>query len=260
MLSTVIRDAYRESEAKDVADAVEDLCSPEDSYGWASAGVYCFWAVDTRQPLYIGLAVDLGSRFQQHNGLKPCDPRGCKVEQIKQHFRQHELLGYSVLVQTPLDQPVIARNEGDLRNSSNPDLEESIELVEAGRDRIVLAEGALIEACIKQLGIRPPWNKIGGSIEGRKRSIIEHFDFVRWLVAQQHPPFIARRTLRQLSGNPHQEGFEEDLHAARMRMMMHGLTFDEAIDWLGTVGEFQAGRVQNMRQGGYLTQRVPFDD
>jgi hypothetical protein len=259
MLSTVIRDSYRESEAQQIADALEELCSPEDNYGWASAGIYCFWSIETRQPLYVGLAVDLGSRFQQHNGLKPCAPNACKVEQIRQHFREHEFLGYSVLVQTPLDQPMIARNKIEITEKSHPDLKESIELVEAGRDRIVLAEGAIIEACMKQLGVRPPWNKIGGSLEGQERSVIEHYDFVKWMVAQEHPPFVARFTLRQIAANPEQEGFEEDLHAARMRMMMNGISFDRALEWLPTVGEIQAARVNNMRTSGYLTGKVPFE-
>ena len=73
--------------------------SPEDIYGWASAGIYCFWDIQTRQPLYIGLAVDLGSHFQQHNGLKQCDPRGCKLQRIQQYFSEYEAIGYSVLVQ-----------------------------------------------------------------------------------------------------------------------------------------------------------------
>lgn len=46
------------------ANAIDDLCSPKDNYGWASAGIYCFW-------VYIGLAGDLAERFKQHNGILP---------------------------------------------------------------------------------------------------------------------------------------------------------------------------------------------
>ena len=43
MFGTVIIDAYRKEEALEMADAIDDLCSPTDNYGWASAGIYCFW-------------------------------------------------------------------------------------------------------------------------------------------------------------------------------------------------------------------------
>ena len=40
MFGTVIIDAYRKEEALEMADAIDDLCSPTDNYGWASAGIY----------------------------------------------------------------------------------------------------------------------------------------------------------------------------------------------------------------------------
>lgn len=43
MFGTVIIDAYRESEKQQMAYAIDDLCCPTDNYGWASAGIYCFW-------------------------------------------------------------------------------------------------------------------------------------------------------------------------------------------------------------------------
>ena len=43
MFGTVIIDAYRKDEAMEMANAIDDLCSPNDTYGWASAGIYCFW-------------------------------------------------------------------------------------------------------------------------------------------------------------------------------------------------------------------------
>ena len=43
MFGTVIIDAYRKEETRELAEAIEDLCSPNDNYGWASAGIYCFW-------------------------------------------------------------------------------------------------------------------------------------------------------------------------------------------------------------------------
>lgn len=43
MFGTVIIDAYRKEEILEMSNAIDDLCSPTDSCGWASAGIYCFW-------------------------------------------------------------------------------------------------------------------------------------------------------------------------------------------------------------------------
>ena len=56
MFGTVIMDAYRKEEAWEMAKAIDDLCSPTDNYGWASAGIYCFWDYYAEAVLYIGLA------------------------------------------------------------------------------------------------------------------------------------------------------------------------------------------------------------
>lgn len=39
MFGTVIIDAYRKEEAMEMANAIDDLCSPKDNYSWASAGI-----------------------------------------------------------------------------------------------------------------------------------------------------------------------------------------------------------------------------
>ena len=56
MFGTVIIDAYRKEETLELADAIDDLCSPKDNNGWASAGIYCFWDYYAEAVLYIGLA------------------------------------------------------------------------------------------------------------------------------------------------------------------------------------------------------------
>lgn len=43
MLATVIGDMYGRDQVGYVALAMTDLCSPFDTYGWSSAGVYMFW-------------------------------------------------------------------------------------------------------------------------------------------------------------------------------------------------------------------------
>lgn len=49
MFGTVIVDAYKKSETTEIATAIDDLCCPTDNYGWASAGIYCFWDYNTHK-------------------------------------------------------------------------------------------------------------------------------------------------------------------------------------------------------------------
>jgi hypothetical protein len=259
MLSTCIRDVFRTDERSAITAALDELCAPTDSYGWASAGIYCFWNPDTHEALYIGLAVDLATRFKQHTGLTSCPTHSCKREMIDQYFGTHDRLGYSILVQTPLDQPIFAANRGQLPDDLTPDLEESIELVEVGRDRIKLSEGALIEACVKNLGKRPPWNRIGGSKEGQEVSLLQHFNFIRWLVADIDEPFVARSTLREIAADPELEGIEEVLHAARM-LGMAGMPLTKAVEFLcSDPTSIQRYRFDRMAQLHYLARRAPFN-
>lgn len=97
MFGTVIIDAYTKDETEALAYAIDDICCPSDNYGWASAGIYCFWDYNTHEVLYIGLASDLYERFRQHNGLLPMQNEGCKYKQIQEYFISHTKLGYSIL-------------------------------------------------------------------------------------------------------------------------------------------------------------------
>ncbi|MDP9387024.1 MAG: GIY-YIG nuclease family protein [Actinomycetota bacterium] len=83
MLGTVILDAYSADRAQEMAAAIDCLCPPDASGPFAASGLYAFWDVASRDLLYIGRSNDLGIRFRQHNGLMPCPPAACKVEQIR---------------------------------------------------------------------------------------------------------------------------------------------------------------------------------
>lgn len=87
MFGTIILDAYCLDETKSMAEFIDEICSPLDTVGWASAGIYSFWNYDTRELLYIGLASDLYVRFKQHNGLLPIDDNACKYQQIQDYFK-----------------------------------------------------------------------------------------------------------------------------------------------------------------------------
>ena len=110
MFGTVIMDAYRQSETEELAVAIDDLCNPNDSYGWASAGIYCFWDYYAEEVLYLGLAGDLAERFKQHNGILPLK-QGSKQAYIEKYFSCNETLGFSIFVQSPLSQPLVHRNK-----------------------------------------------------------------------------------------------------------------------------------------------------
>ncbi len=87
MFGTIILDSYSNRETENLAAAIDDLCSPKDSYGWSSSGIYSFWDFETKEILYIGLASDLSNRFKQHNGLISESNRGNKYTEITNYFR-----------------------------------------------------------------------------------------------------------------------------------------------------------------------------
>ena len=64
MLGTIILQSYRKEEIKKVAESLNELCHPNENYGWASAGVYAYWNYRTHEVLYIGLASDLTPKIQ----------------------------------------------------------------------------------------------------------------------------------------------------------------------------------------------------
>ena len=48
LFGTIIMDSYKKNEIKTVAEYLEEICSPQDSYGWSSAGIYSFWDYESR--------------------------------------------------------------------------------------------------------------------------------------------------------------------------------------------------------------------
>ena len=120
MLRTIILDAYKENEKGKIAHALNELCSPRDNYGWASAGIYCYWNYYTHETYYIGLAVDLAERFKQHNGFYPkIDTKTCKKKEIDNYFRSEEKLGFSIIVQSPLSQPITSKLKDEYKDFFN---------------------------------------------------------------------------------------------------------------------------------------------
>ncbi|MCT4646118.1 MAG: hypothetical protein N4A74_14115 [Carboxylicivirga sp.] len=258
MFGTVIIDAYRKEETNEIATALEDITSPKDSYGWASAGIYCFWDYYSEAILYIGLASDLCERLKQHNGILPVDASSCKIEQINKYFESNERLGYSIFVQSPLSQPLTHRNKKmyqKIAEETDSPIEDMIS--EQGRDDIKKVEGILIEAFKREYGIFPPWNKVGGSISGQSDVRPNNINIVKSFCTPDNyarNPIVSRSTLRELSENPTFLAFENDLHAVRMNMMLFGMDYPKALEVCKRFDTY--GSFKRIEDNNYMKKRL----
>lgn len=255
MLATVIFDVFSADRSAEMAAAIDDLCAPEGGGTFASSGLYAFWDPDTRDLLYIGLARDLGIRFRQHTGLISCDPKYCKVGYVNAYFAQRQLLGYSVMPQSPLDQADCARARADFSGRALAALKD---LSKNGVDEITRAEGQLIRAHLDKTGSLPPWNHIGGSASGAAMATADTQPMLDYLRARYRGALTARRTLRELAADATAEWFESLLHVARFEMLMqHGAASDELlhaeVERLSTGrGWFGSNDFRQILDAGYL--------
>lgn len=260
MLSTVALDAYRVDQAQELAQAIDDICPPEGGGPFGPAGLYGFWDPESKHLFYIGLARDLGIRFRQHNGLVACAPKNCKCEQISAWFGSHQLIGYSIVLMSPLDQSSTLRAKGPYRH----DVDARMTLEEHGAltsDEVRMAEGQLLQAYVDQHGELPPWNRIGGSQSGRARvtsNVTPMLDIIR---ARYVHALTARRQVRELAADPCASRWENLLHVARYEMLIrHGAGGEDLLrrqveemaarpDWTG------AGGFRELLASGYLDGR-----
>ena len=233
MFGTIIMDSYKADEKELVATNIDEICSPMDSLGWASAGIYSFWDYYTKDVLYIGLASDLCVRFKQHNGLLPIAENACKVRQIQEYFMGHERLGYSILVQSPMSQPIVHRNEALYRKFLEVPKDMPIPNYagEEGLEYIRLAEGQLIESYRRIVGDIPPWNKIGGDIFSRRYASKDNYLYVVQAFSRGTTDnwLVARSTIRELAENATYEWFETQLHGLRMMMLSLKMSLEDAV-------------------------------
>lgn len=258
MFGTVILDAYSPDETKELSDAIDDLCCPNDGYGWASAGIYSFWDYNTHEVLYIGLASDLAVRFKQHNGLLSMPEEGCKYAYIQEYFNSHDKLGYTMFVQSPLSQPMVHRNRElfqKMASEHNSTIQDYVS--DQGIADIKRVEGILIEAYNKYYGRFPTWNKVGGSIAGQKRVMPNNINIVKSFSNPQLyaiSPIVSRSTIRELSNNPTYEGFESFLHVARVYTLIFGMDYSDALNFANNTDTF--GWYQKMSDAGYLEKAL----
>lgn len=215
MLCTFIHETYSLTDARQLSEALVDLFSPLNEDGWASSGVYCFYDIETHEVLYIGLALDLAQRFNQHNGLVSVDPNSCKYSEISQWFTSHKKIGYSVLVQSALSQPSFRKFNMRYGLSAEEMEMQYGYLVKEGYEAIVNTEGLLIEAHKLNKGKMPRWNNIGGSLMGREAATATHFCLLQLFTGEVDDWMVARKSITEISRNPLYQAFEHYLHGIR---------------------------------------------
>lgn len=190
-LGMIIRDVYSKDDRQEMVKVLREfLCG-----SWNTAGIYCFWDPDTHDALYLGLSKDLAARFAQHNGLKGTPGKGNKANEIDAWFGTHERLGYSIIVQ-----------------SSSAD--------DAFEGYTKDAEGQLIKGHEKAFGKIPPWNKMGGGVDGAAKAGIITGAWFDFLTGRQDSLLVARRTIRQLNEDYTAEHKECDILMARTPLVL----------------------------------------
>jgi hypothetical protein len=282
MLASIILDTFKDSEKREIAEALDDLCSPDDLYGFSSACIYAFWSVPAHKVLYIGLAKDIARRFRQHTGLVKCDVNCCKLDQITAYFADNERLGISVMVQSSLDQPTTKEDEKVIAAAIEDDaFSVDVSDIFKAEQSVQLAEGMLIEIH-EQLGDQlPEWNKIRGARLGQQaRSLCESttrlkliegvvsgksFEEAEKEIADEGMPFElllnldgselselnARSTLREIAENPTFCGHEILLHGVRIGVASQLLSFEQSVALQERNNPFAKDGFEEMRADGY---------
>ncbi len=223
MLRTIILQTYKKSERKKVAKALDQLCSPKDNYGWASAGIYAYWNYYTNEVLYVGLAVDLTERFKQHNGFYPgIDKKTCKYEQIEEYFRNNEKIGFSIIVQSPLSQPVTSKLKKEYKDYTEQFSQIENYIGNEGVEAIKYQEGLLIESFRINNGNIPKWNKMNGSIVGQNSVKPINYEALKVISNQTNNLLLAKSSLFEIAENPTFERYENFMHEVRILTPMYG--------------------------------------
>lgn len=207
MFRTIISEAYKFDEREKIYEYIDDLCSPKDTYGWSSNGIYCYWNYYTKEILYIGLARDLGERFRQHNGLVSCNENSCKIMEIKKYFEENEKIGFSIIVQSPLAQMTTFKNSKESFFNI-----ESIQNEEY-RNNLSEIEGKLISAHEKCFGHIPKWNKINGELKNYE---LKNTSIFKYLTLKEDSILNARVSLKELSESPEYTFYETYLHGVKL--------------------------------------------
>lgn len=262
MWGTFIGDAYFDSNRAEMAEALEEICSPRDDYGFASGGVYCFWDPKTRLPLYIGRAVDLPDRFRAHNGLGAKRSRGSKRDEIDAFFAEDPLLGYSILVRSVASQSSTARRRRQF-DQELPTMFEWIEEPDAIdtqiEHEIAQAEGTAIRSYWLRHNALPTWNKIHGIRTAWSQTMRQPDSSGQLFCFSVDSLLQSRKTISELARDPLAVEFELELQSARLRAVANTIRANvqlcdrDILEMLDRLPERGGGLHLNaMRESGYL--------
>lgn len=215
IFSTIIRDSYRNDERRELASALRAVCSPSGDSTFASQVIYCYWDFETHAPLYLGLAVDAATRFEQHNALRSAPAGSNKREEIDRYFTQRDRLGFSVMaIHSNAQVASAAALKSNLALMVEPGEEDLLDgYDDDARDALAYLEGKMIAA--GQLRGALPWNKIGGSTDGAASLTDATPAGLDLLTGLTDSLFVARRTIRELADDWRAEQREEDLDVCR---------------------------------------------
>lgn len=218
MFGTFVHDQFKKNEFLKIADSIIDSCSPDDSWGWASTGIYFFRSVPKHEILYIGLANDLYRRFSEHTGLVDCSPASCKINQIEEYFSEHEYLGITLLLQSKMDQMLVGKKTSEI----------AVESVDSGV-RASLTEGYFIKAYEKIHGIKPAWNKVHGSKKGHSlaEKTNRHSSLLKYVDPSYKSIFTSRKSISELAEDSYSCELEFEAHVVRMMLMSAGASLEE---------------------------------
>ena len=76
---------------------------------------------------------------------------------------------------------------------------------------------------------------MGGSMVGQTKVMENNINIVNSFCQPNNyaiNPIVSRSTIRELSRNPEWEWYENYLHAARMNLLILGMEYDEALEFL----------------------------
>ena len=262
-LATVILNTYEASTVGELALGLDEMCAPTDRYGFSSSGIYVFWHPETKEVLYVGLAVDLPLRFRHHNNLTPCAANCCKWPQIQQHFRSYPKLGYTILAQSTLDQAVCDRWSAVNADQMERLMEElgyhsedeakSILNMQVDRN-LRRTEGAILEVHVQDHGRLPAWNKIRGfDVNYSDQSLTDAREYLKAATGTTSlfDQLVAKSSLVEMAANSLWAGYEEYLHGIRFLVRGVGFTWDTAA---AKVPDF-LGYKKSMAQDGYIFRK-----
>lgn len=213
LFGTLICDTYKFENRRQIYKALDIVCNRKGYFAFDHYGIYFFWNYYTKEILYIGISKNLRNRFAQHNGLVKASNKGNKFVHIKEYFTNNEVLGYSVLVQSPYEYKDSFLSDKD--------------------DEIREIEGALIQDYFNKHNELPKWNDIGGAVYARKPYSVNRYGSILNMVnASQIGYMNSKSTLRELSTDEVKLEYESDLNPIRARMYKYQETFDEALNKL----------------------------